>query len=110
MSLPYKQTLTILNQGGKGKLHRSKRMSLLADMAKNPKRQKTAAPQPIISTSKKENEDEEDSDTAENDLISEVEGQEENQAESEDTTDVILAELCRHSSRPKKWDHRSQRS
>ena len=69
-------------------------MSLLADMAKNPKRQKTAAPQPIASTSKKESEDEEDSDTAENNLLSVVEGQTENQEESENSPDVILAEIA----------------
>ena len=54
-----------------------------------PQRQKTAA-----STSKKESEDEEDRGTAENNLLSVVEGQAENQAESENSPDVILAEIA----------------
>ena len=99
-----------IKSGGKRKAAPQQEDVTTSRQGQNPKRQKTAAPQPIASTSKKESEDEEDSDTAQNNLISVAEGQEEHQAESEDSVDVILAEWCRHLSRPKKWDHRSQRS
>ena len=83
-----------IKSGGKRKAAPQQEDVATSRQGQNPNRQKTAALLTIASTSRKESEDKEDSDAAKSNLINVVEGQDKNQAESEDSTDIILAKTA----------------